>query len=514
MNTKRLLLNLTGQLTSFVCGLGISFFLTPYIVAQLGQETYGFVGLANNVTSYITLFTIAINGMLSRYITVECSKKNYKDASGYLSTAVISQLVLSIVLLIPMMLLAGNVEKIFQVSDGIVADVRFLWLLIFLSFLVGLPFGGFGSAAFAKNRLEIGSIINIIGNVIRAATLILAFCFFTPHVWYIGFAAILSNTITIFLTVYSKYKLLPELKVSRKYFKFEYIKKLVVVGVWNSLNRLQQILYTGLDLTITNLFINGAEMGILSIAKAIPTQVSSLISTVSGTFEPAMTIAYGKKDMDDFMRQTKFAMKFSGFLCSVPILAFAVLGKTFYYLWMPSLADAQIIKIHILAVLTLLPQVFSVYVFPLYSVNTITTKLKTPVLVSIGIGIVNVVTVFILLKTTSLGVYAVAGVSSILWIFRIFLFVPTYAAWSLKIKLTAFYPTLFKGVLNVITICGAFLLISYFYTADSWMSFFVLCAVCAVIGYALCFFVIFNTDERSRAITAIKEKFLKKGKSE
>lgn len=512
MNKKRLSINLIGQLTSFICSLGISFFVTPYIVAQLGAETYGFVGLANNVISYITLFTIALSGMLSRYITIEYTKKNYEEASSYLSTAVISQLVLAVVLLIPMMMIAGNMERLFQVSEGILSDVKFLWVLVFLSFLIGLPFGGFSSATFANNRLDILAIINILGDVTRSAILILTFCFFTPHVWYIGLAGIVSHTITIVLNYISKRKLMPEVKVSRTAFKFGHIKKLVVVGVWNSLNRLQQVLYSGLDLLITNLFINGTEMGILSIAKTVPTHISTLINTISGTFDPAMTISYGKGNMDDFLDNTRFAMKFSGFLCSVPILGFITFGTTFYHLWMPSLNDSEVIKIQILAILTLLPQVFSVYIYPLYTVNMITTKLKTPVLLSIGIGVVNVITVFSLLKTTNLGVYAVAGVSSILWVLRIFLFVPTYAAWSLKMKLTTFYPTLFRGVINVIVVMMVFATVSQKVTISSWMELIGVCLVCGAIGYVLSFLVMFNQKERKKAFDSLKTKFFEKGK--
>lgn len=513
MNKKRLSLNLIGQLSSFVFNICISFFLTPYIVATLGEETYGFVGLANNVTSYITLFTVAINGMLSRYITVEYTKKNYDEASGYLSTAVITQGVLAAVLLIPMMLLGSNVERVFNVSSGILSDVRLLWILIFLSFLLRLSFSGFGSATYAKNRLEIRALISILSSGIRSVVLIITFIFFTPHVWYIGFATILANIITILLNCYYKRKLLPNVKVSVKKFNFRYIYKLVVVGIWNSLNQLQQILCSGLDLALTNLFINGSEMGLLSIAKAIPTQITSLISTISGTFDPTMTISYGKGEMDDFLHQTKFAMKFSGFVCSVPILGFIAFGKTFYSLWMPSLSAAEITKIHILALLTLLPQIFSVYIYPLYTVNTITTKLKTPVLVSIGIGLLNVILVFILLKTTNLGVYAVAGVSSILWLFRIFLFVPSYAAWSLGIKWTTFYPTLFKGVLNVLVVGTVFVLISKIFTASSWISFVILCLLSGGLGYVLCFCCLFNKNERNRAWNTVKVKFLKVGKA-
>lgn len=509
MNKKRLTLNLVGQIITFFCNILISFLLTPYIVKHLGQETYGFVGLANNVTSYITLFTVAINGMLSRYITVEYSRKEYKNAAGYLSTAIFAQLILAVVLIVPMMLFAWNMDDFFNVSSEILLDVRILWVLIFLSFLIGLPTSGLVSATFAKNRLDIQAVINVISQIIRSAILLITFVFFTPHVWYIGLATILSNIVSILLNAYSKHKYMPEVKISIKQFNPKYIHKLLVVGIWNSLNKLQQILYSGLDLLITNLFINGSEMGLLSIAKTIPNQISTLISTVSSTFDPTMTITYGNGNMKEFLYQTKFAMKFNGFICSVPILGFVAFGMDFYSLWMPSLSEADLLKVHILAILTLLPQVFSVYIYPLYTVNTITTKLKVPVLVSIVIGIVNVSIVLLLLNVTSLGVYAVAGVSSILWVLRIFLFVPTYAAWSLKVKLNVFYIPLLKGCLNVFIVGGLFCILSYLINIDSWSAFIITCLVVGTAGYLLCFFILFNKKEKNKVISKIKKKIRK-----
>lgn len=507
---KRITLNLIGQLCTFACSIGISFFLTPYIVDNLGQETYGFVGLANNFTSYITMFTVALNGMLSRYVTVEYSKKDYESASGYLSTAIITQIILAIALFIPMMILAGNVDCFLNISEDIVPDVKFLWVLMFASFLLGLSASGLNSATFAKNRLEISSLISIVQHLLYAGIMIVAFLFFTPYVWYIGFATIASNIVAIICYAYTKRKLLPEVKISRKNFSFHYIYRLLVVGIWNSLNRLQQVLYTGLDLLLTNLFINGTEMGILSIAKTVPSQISSLISTVSNAFDPTMTIAYGNGNMEDFVHQTKKAMKLSGFLCSVPILGFIAYGMNFYSLWMPSLNFDDVVKVHVLAVLTLFPQIFSVYIFPLYSVNTITCKLKVPVLVSIGIGIANVSIVFALLKMTDLGVYAVAGVSSILWLFRIFLFVPTYAAWNIKTDWKTFYLPLLRGVVNVLITGGVMLTLSYFLHGDNWLQFIIICGASGIIGYILSFFILFTSKERSKILHKIVSKISRK----
>lgn len=514
MNFKKISMNLIGQVVSFLCSIGISFLLTPFIIGNLGQETYGFVGLANNFISYITLFTVAMNGMLSRYITVEYSKKNYEQASGYFTTALFAQVVLAVLLFIPMMLLAGKVDSVVNISPEIVPDVRILWTLIFLSFLLGLPAAGFGTATFAKNRLDISAAISVASNLLRVMILLVTFAFFPARVWYVGLASICSGMFSIVCNYICKRKMLPEVKCSKEYFDFRYIKNLLVVGIWNSLNRLQQILITGLDLLLTNLFVSSVEMGLLSVAKTLPTQISTLIGTVSSAFDPSMTIAYGEGDMDAFIKQTKMSMKLSGFLCSAPIIGVVCFGLNFYSLWVPSLSEADLLKVQICAVLTLLPQVFSVYIFPLYTVNTITTKLKTPVLLSIAIGITNVIIVYILLKLTNLGVYAVAGVSSILWILRIFLFVPPYAAWTLQLKWSTFYGPLLRGVVNVAVLIGFMGLVSRFVWASSWLSLVLICVPVGVIGYVIAFLLIFEKSDRRSAIEMLRRRFLHKRKWE
>ena len=67
---KQLLLNITSSLLTFIVGLGVNFFLTPFIVKHLGVEAYGFVNLSNNIISYAGLITVALNAMASRFIAI------------------------------------------------------------------------------------------------------------------------------------------------------------------------------------------------------------------------------------------------------------------------------------------------------------------------------------------------------------------------------------------------------------------------------------------------------------
>ena len=177
-------------------------------------------------------------------------------------------------------------------------------------------------------------------------------------------------------------------------------------------------------------------------------------------------------------------------MCSVPIIGLVVFGESFFRLWLKALSVEEIHTVAILSILTILPQIFSVYIYPLYSVNTITTKIKLPVLVTIGYGILNVIVVYWLLCLTNLGIYAVAGVSSVLSVLYIFCFVPNYAAYTIDAPRLIFYRPLFRGLLCNIVLIIVFNIIRCVYSIKNWTSFFFICILAACIGYLSIFFIL------------------------
>ena len=82
---KQLAINMSASFIAYIVSFGISFFLSPYIVKNVGVDAYGFVGLANNFVSYATILTVIINSMASRFITLELNKENLKKANKYFS---------------------------------------------------------------------------------------------------------------------------------------------------------------------------------------------------------------------------------------------------------------------------------------------------------------------------------------------------------------------------------------------------------------------------------------------
>ena len=505
-NTRQLVKNMATQTFSFAISMIISFFLTKFIVEKIGAEVYGFVGLSNNITSYVTVFTAAINSLANRYITIAYVKGDTESANKYFSSVTAANIFVVVLITVPAVLMLVWLEKMIHIPASHIADVKALWAFVFAMFAIQLVFGRMEVATFAKNRLDLSAMRNMESNVIKLVLLLALYMFFSPKVFYVGISAFVCSLYVIAANARYMRKLTPELKFSRALVDGSAVKEMMGVGIWNSANQMSQMLFTGLDLLIANLFIGAAGMGLLSISKTLPVHIITFIGMIAGVFYPAMTISYAKDDKGEFIHETNFAVRVSGLICSVPVIGIMMFGEPFYRLWLPSLSAGEIREVSILAILTLIPQYFSMYLFPLYQVNTLTCKLKVPSIVNVALGVVNVVLVFALLKFTNLGLYAIAGVSSVLLTLRILIFVPMYAAYSLKKNIFTFYPPLIRGMILNVILTVLFGVTAKFIQPGNIISFILWVGVSAITGYIIGVLVMFKKEDFKKFSQMLKKR--------
>lgn len=509
-DNKRTAVNLSSQIISFLINVGVTFFLTPFIVDRIGKDIYGFVGLANNITGYITIITTAINSLANRYITIAYVKNDIPLAKKYYSSITAAN-ILIVAIFVPLAaVLISKLEWFINVPELFMADIKLLWLFIFLAFFINLIFGRMTVATFAKNRLDLSATANISSNILKLLLIVLMYMLLPAKVSYLGIATFVCAALVVVLNCCFKHKLTPELKFCTKDVQMAKLWDIFKNGIWNSISQLSELLFTGLDLLLANLFIGVTEMSLLSIAKSIPLQAITFIATVAGVFYPFMTISYAKKSSDEFVTETSNALRLCGLVCSVLIMGIIVFGKNFYRFWLPTLSADEINLVQTLSVLTLLPQVFSIYIFPLYHVNTLACRLKWPALVNLILGAVNVVLVFTLLKFTSLGIYAIAGVSSILQVLKILIFVPIYASRNLNKSIWTFYPTILRGILLNIILFGVFSAIKYIVIPESLIKFIITVIVSAVAGYIIGSFIVLGKSDRQNLINMAMKKVKKR----
>ena len=471
----------------------ISLVITPFITENIGTEAYGFVSLAKTFANYASIFTIALNSFSSRYISIEYHKGNKKRAKIYYNSVFISDIILAIVIFIIAILVIINLDRFLSIPERLTGDVKRLFLLDTINFLILSCSTVFMTATTIKNRLEMGSLARAISYIAEALFLLIAFSLLSPRVYYVGLGLIVSSCVILLINVRLTAKYTPDLKIQKGYFSIEAVKKILSAGIWSSVNSLGNTLNTGLDLLISNMMLSALAAGQLAIVKTISTIFSTLFQLVSTAFQPMQLKYYADNNKKALISSFKLGIKLNGMISNIAFAGFAVFGTAYYRLWTPS-QDIGILQM--VTIVTITGCIIEGAVYPLYYGYNLTVKNKIPCYITILSGLLNVLGMYILIKYFNMGIYAVVLTTTILtWIVN-FIFNPLYVSYCLKIRLTTFYPTLFRHIISSVILTILFGVVGKIFFPNSWGGLILIAIICAVFGSVVHMLVVFDRDER------------------
>lgn len=505
MKNRNLIVNIIASIISLATSIGISFFLTPYIVEKIGEEAFGFIGLINNLISYTSIATIALNSMAGRFITIKFHQEDEKGANEYFNSVLISNILLAVVVAIISIVLLIRLDSLLDIPDNLVADVKITFSIVAIEFIFNLICSVFGTVTFIKDKLYLYQINTAIGNLIKVITLVLLFLLFNPKLYFVSISNVCFTLFIVILNIYYTKTLISIIKINKKYFKIDKVRELIKSGIWNVVNKLGNLLNTGLDLLLANVFIGASFMGILSITKTIPNFFGTFAYTIGGVFAPSLTIAYAKNDMKELKSNLKTGIKVMIIFTSLFFAFIVIYSKKFYELWIPG-QDSNL-----LYTLTILSTMHMPIIYGLVNINnifTVTNRLKKNSIVLVIQGILNVLIVIISVKIFPeyISKYFIAGTSSILSLIFMIGFTIPYSAKCLKFKITTFFPYIVLSLISNVVIILIFFLCKLFININGWFSLILACLVSCIIGILGSLFIILNKNERNILLRKLLKK--------
>lgn len=507
MKSAKINLTILANVISCLFTLGISYLLTPYYVSTLGDEAYGYVGLANTFISYAGILTLAFNAMAQRFITVAYQRGEKEEMNVYFWSVLAAEGVLSAAILAVGLGISARVESFFEVSPHLLGDVRLTFAVAVLNFVLTTVLSVFASSCFAANRIEISAMLTILANIGKVAVLVPLLYFFAPHVYFISVGGLIYT-----MVLYGGYwavtkQILPEIRFNHRFVRCSAMWEMFRYGVWSSLSRLSSMLISGLDLVLANLFVGPAEMGMLAIVRVFQQALDSLYLAVASAFYPQFTILYAKGLKSELLASVKRAMRYIAVLLMVPCAGLFGFGDSFFRLWLPTKTPQEVTELHLLTVLLILPTAGNAMVEALLAIPGIYKRVKVPMLISLGVGVACLANKFLLLRTTSLGVYAIVLGSCIWPLLNAWLIQPLYVARVLGEKWYCFFPSLGRNILLLGMLTVFFRLMNNVLKPDDWLQFAAAAAVTGAMGYGIGFLLGFDRSEKQEMLEKLKTKF-------
>lgn len=492
--------NLVTGLLTMIVQLVVNFFLSPYIVKTLGEEANGFTQLANNFVQYATLITLAFNSMAGRFMSVEYHRQNFKKVKEYYSSVVVCDIFV-IALFIPVCIfIIFKIDALISIGNSNLNDVQMLFSCVFINFFINLILSLFNMSMFVMNMIYIQNLINFIKNILNAVLLLCIFSIFPARMYFVSLIMLILSVISLPIYTIIQKRIMPSIVFKRNNFSIKALKNLLKSGMWNTINQCGNMLMTGFDLLLSNLFVDASSMGVLAVSKIIPNAIVSLANVLNTSFSPELTINWANGNNKLLINDLKRSMKISCIIISIPIVTFTCFSRSFYYLWQPELDAKQLSFLSFLTMMALIPLAGTQV---LYNVFTTTNRLKENSIIFLVGGILNIIIVYILLKTTSLGIYAIAGVSACITLLRNLIFVLPYSAKLLGEKWSTFYKEVFLSLLiSLINALIAFVVLSIIHV-NNWVTLIIGVVITCVAALFFEILIMLDHDEREMVINKI-----------
>lgn len=507
---NRTIVNIACSILVLITNVAINLVLSPIIVKTIGAEANGFVTLANNCVTYAQLLTTALNSMASRFITIEYTRKNYSKANLYYNSIFWGTFVLTLILTVLSIFCIVRLEFIFDVPSDILSDVKLLFTFIFVNFLVTTILPKYDCGPYAVNRLDRSYIPQAVGQIARCVVVFSLFAIFIPHVWYVGLAASIMTIIVLAANAYNTHVLTPELQISlrkdKRLFSFKALSELLFSGIWNSIQSVGTMLLSGMDILITNMLLGASAMGMMSLSKTLYTLVQQLSTSLCNALAPELVIDWAKKDSKKLLKNIERAMAMTSCIMTIPLAGIMVFGDWFYELWVPSENSNLLWS---LTILSILGYVFTSGTQILYNVFTTVNKVRPNAVAVLVSGIASIAVTLILVRTTSLGIYAVAGVSTAANLIRNLTFTLPSTARYLGCKWYCFYPQVAKTSAATAILVTIGFTVKTFGSGATWLLFIASITAFTAIGFVFNILFLLSAEDRHFLKRKIADKIKK-----
>ena len=302
-------------------------FCSRWALASLGASDYGLFGVVGGLMGFITFINNTFASANSRFYAVSIgrARMDKSDGGGVADCVAWFNTALSIHIIVPTVLLVVGYPigvwaiKSFLVipADRVVTCIwvfRLMCLSCYIS-MVNVPFSAMYIAKQYIAELTIYSYLATITNLV-----VLYYMASHPGEWLLGYG-LLSCLIAVvpqILICLRSVITFPECKiVLREMWNLARLKQLVSFAAWNGLGILCVLFRVeGISILINKSFgpsINASN----TLASAVDGHASSLSSSLTGSFAPAIIAAYGEDDKNKMQALAYRSCKFGALLLIV-----------------------------------------------------------------------------------------------------------------------------------------------------------------------------------------------------
>jgi O-antigen/teichoic acid export membrane protein len=490
-STKRLAFNVMMNWVAMAVGMVVPFFLTPFVIRQLGITAYGIWVLAVSTVSYLNVLDMGLRSAVIRFVSKADAEGKPEDATKAIGAALWVRVLISSGVAALSVVLALAFPHLFKIPPDMQRAAQITVLMCALGVAFTLISGVFGAVLAAVHRFDVLSSISAVQTLARATGVILilrsghglvALAYWEVAIIILGGLATTGMALKLFPPCRIRV-LRPDMGILKIIWSYSLTTFIIIIAV-------QVILNTD-NLTVGALLSVGM-VAFYSIGGSLMTYSWQVVFAISATFTPLASNLEAEGKSEELQRLLLRGTQ-ATLGVALPIsLALALRGKTFIGLWMgPQYREISGTVLQIL----LIGQFFGVADGTAGTIMTAIDKHKPVAKWTVIEAVLNFGLSVILAKT--IGIYGVAWGTSIAMAFVHIAFWPRYVRKVLNVSSRRY---VWEGWTKI-TLCAIPYAVACAVSDKYWhagnLAVFFVQILATLPVYAICVIVVFRSEARS-----------------
>jgi O-antigen/teichoic acid export membrane protein len=217
-----------------------------------------------------------------------------------------------------------------------------------------------------------------------------------------------------------------------------------------------------------------------------------LAITISGVLNPIVVTKYALNDFSSVTRLSTQAVRLMGLAFSLPVGMLCGLGGPFLQTWL----GKDFKNLWFLLFLMVFHLSINLAVLPLFGIQTALNKVKIPGIVTIVMGVINLLLALFFTVILKWGAYGIAAAGAVVLTLKNVIFTPIYCAYIQKLPWFTYIRAVIPGLVTALLIglisFGSTLIINI----DSWGSLIFIGVL--ITGFSLAFLFFFGLKEEDK----------------
>ncbi len=333
MEGNRVLTNIFSNWSNLLISVVVAFIVSPILVNQLGNETYGIWVLIVSLTSYFTILDFGVNGAIVRFVSKYKALKDYQSANKIFSTSFAFFSILAVVVVIFCAIFAVYFKNIFEITQFDQRYLYFVFLIVGIDLALNLIFSVFLGSLKAVGRFVEVNIIAISLNIIK--NIIIVILLMKGHsLLAIAMLQLIVNSTKFTLQYFTIQKFASFLHFSIEDINKESFKQLYNYSVYGFIISVAMKIIFYTDSIVIGAVLDVSQVTFYSIPTMLMQYLEHFIWAIIAVLLPIISAqdALGKNDNN--ARMYRVGTKYAMLLCAPVFLVLYFAGSNFIGMWM------------------------------------------------------------------------------------------------------------------------------------------------------------------------------------